>query len=46
MHFFWAIPIYFFELFIGYIYPIYFTLEITIKAQMDDPNGDAPYTRE
>jgi len=31
-----ALPIYFIEAFVGYIYPIYFTLEITLKSNKND----------
>ena len=31
-----AIPIYFIEAFLGYIYPIYYTLEITLKSDERD----------
>ena len=33
----WALPIYILEIFLGYVYPIYFTLEITIKTNENEP---------
>jgi hypothetical protein len=32
-----ALPIYFVEAFVGYVYPIYFTLEITLKSNKNEP---------